>query len=195
MEFRIKRVYAGDEPTRCYHLYNQQEKLILVADHDTPWLPEDSHHQVRFARADGELVASLDLPWQADKHKSGMSFTRHAIILDHAVYAIISVYWDKEINDKRPYLVIEVEGHRWFAKCCHPDGYDYAIYENVPTNLTVVDELLEEELPPLVGYLNTVVGGREFDLALPGKILQKTAVIALAILFLLDRQTNQSDGM
>lgn len=191
MEFRIKRVFVEGEPTRCYHLYNQQEKLILVADHNTPWLPEDSHHQVRFARADGELVASLDLPWQADEHKRGMTFTRHAIILDHAVYAILTMYWDSEAPDKRPYLVIEVEDHHWFVKCCHPDGHDYAIYEDVPTNLTIVDELLEEELPPVVGFLNAEENGREFDLSLPGNVIQKTAVIALALLFLLDRRQKE----
>ncbi len=194
MEFQIKRVFVEDEPTRCYHLYNQQEKLILVADHDTPWLPDNSHHQVRFARADGELVASLDLPWQADEANNGMMFTRHAIILNHAVYAIITVYWASDEMGRRPYLIIEVEDHRWFAMCRRPELFDFAIYDEVPANLTIVDELLEEELPPAVGFLRAAADGRQFDLSLPGNILQKTAVIALSILFLLDRPPQKTAG-
>jgi hypothetical protein len=92
--------------------------------------------QVRLARPDGRLLATIELPL-AD---SSAGTTDYAIIHDYAVYAILSVH-SRATEDGAPavpYFTLEVEGERWMALPEAQLEGCYALYDEVPRGLSSV---------------------------------------------------------
>ena len=121
VSYRVRRLPADDEPTRRYHLYDRADQLLLVADQGSAWLPADQPPQVRFARPDGERVASMDLPRHDERRPDKKQ--NYAVIYEHAVYALITAT-ETHNGSTGPLspgpgpftqLMIEVEGNRWPA--------------------------------------------------------------------------------
>ena len=175
---------------RRYHLYDEKEHLLLVADHGSPWLPKEPCKHVRFAKPDGQPVASLDLPWRDNENKD-QKHTRYAIIYDYAVYAIINEYGRSLDGDPLPlpYYLMEVEGVRWLV-CggCEQDLF-LGFYDAIPAGLSVFTEPHDAALPAACGQLQPVNGRYDFQIALPLQTFAQAALLSLALVFLVDRYT------
>lgn len=180
MKFAIKRLPSHDAARR-YHLYDDASQLVLVADHGSPWLPNEPFRHVRFALPNGHPIASLDLPWASEPTRSEDA-TSYAVIFDHAVYAIINAY----VGDPRPfpYHIAEVEGHRWVVI---PHETSHHIYAGVPSGLSYCDDPQELDLPERIGTITAVDNPIAVELDPPPEdALHETALFALALAFLLD---------
>ncbi len=188
IHFGVKRLPIVENGRR-YHLYDTQDQLILVADHGSPWLPQDPKRHVRFARPDGHPVASLDLPSPPTGDESPAHSVSYAIIFDHAVYAILNEY-DRSLDNKAldlPYFVLEAEGKRWLAcGSCNADPF-FALYDQVPAGLSVYTEPQTEELPDPVGLLEQDSNAFDLWISLPNGRFRQGALLSLALVFLIDR--------
>lgn len=187
MNFGIKRLPAMGYGRR-YHLYDKEEQLLLVADHGSPWLPKDPCKHVRFAKPDGQPVASLDLPWQ-EKENKAQKHTSYAIIHDFAVYAIINEYGRSLDGDplSLPYYLMEVEGVRWLV-CggCEQDLF-LGLYDQIPAGLAVYTEPRDAALPEAQGGLQPANDLYDYQLVLPTDSFSQAALLSLALVFLVDR--------
>ena len=125
ISYRVRRLHAPGEMARRYHLFDRADQLLLVADEGSAWLPADQPPHVRFARPDGERVASMDLPRPTDRRPEKQH--NYAVIYEHAVYALITAPARPPSGATGPLtsssgivwpftrLMIEVEGHRWLG--------------------------------------------------------------------------------
>lgn len=191
MNFGVKRLPAEDKGRR-YHLYDEHDQLILVADHGSPWIPEEPTRHVVFARPNGDPIATLDLPERNGDGKRQKG-TSYAVIHEHAVYAIINEHGPengrKAKPNELPYYTVEVEGMRWLA-LPHTDPHTlFALYEEVPSGVDVYGEQVAEELPPPVAAVHPVADGYDFVVEMPEERLQQSALLLLALIFLVDRFT------
>ena len=165
----------------AYHLYNAEDRIALVADHGSPWLPKEPFRHVRFARPDGHPVASLDLPWVSER-RGRQEVTSYAVIFDHAVYAIINAHVAG--SQPFPFHIAEVEGHRWLVM---PDGQSQHIYAGVPAGLAYCEDPQELDLPDVIGTVSVLANTVSVELNLPpDDALHEAALFALTLAFLLD---------
>lgn len=194
ISYRIRRLPAGDELGRRYHLFDRDDHLLLVADHGSAWLPAGDVAQVRFARPGGEQVASMDLPiptgGRSDKKQN------YAIIYEHAVYALLTAMdlssgtgsLAQAVPGKFDRLVVEVEGYKWLGLCWAGDeeGRLLALYDTVTTGLSSSVDPESADLPEPTGLLEVGTGDYDFDLTLPVGRLAHGPLLGLALAYLVD---------
>ncbi len=186
MDFRIKRLHDEQDSGRRYHLFDGKGKLRLVADYASPWIPADEQNRVRFARSGGRLVASLDLPDGKGLVRNGRIHTSHALILDHAVYAILNQY-QAEAGDSPPFFTIEADGVTWLAWGESDSDVLLTLYKEVPANLMIVSDALESAPIDPVGAVSRSAGDCDFVVTLPVNPLHHADLISLALVFLFDQ--------
>lgn len=185
MDFGIVRLSAEQGSGRRYHLFDGKGKLRLVADYASPWLPTDDGNRVRFAKPGGQVVASLDLPEDEGVVRNGRIHTSYALILDHAVYAILNKY-EEENSDKPPFFTIEADGMTWLA-WNQPNADTWLdLYNEIPTNLMVVNDPIESAQITPVGALKPADGKYNLAVTLPVNPFHHADVIILALIFLFD---------
>lgn len=196
VSFRIRRLPDSDEHGRRYHLFDRADQLLLVADQGSPWLPAGDGAQVRFARPDGERVASMDLPSLAG-HKPDKKLN-YAIIYEHAVYALLtamdlssgtgSLAQAAAAPGKFDRLVIEVEGHKWLGLCWTggEEGPLIVLYDAGATGLSASIDPESADLPEPIGLLEVGTGEYDFDLTLPAGRLSQSPLLGLALVYLVD---------
>jgi hypothetical protein len=183
-----------DEQARRYHLFDRADQLLLVADGGSPWLPQSDPPQVRFARPDGERVASMDLP-RPDERRADKK-QNYAVIFEHAVYALITAmdlssitgalaatparYFDR--------LVIEVEGNKWLALRWTglEEGPLLVLYDAAASGLSPQLDAESADLPEPIGLVEVGAGDYDFDLTLPSGRLAQGPLLALAVAYLVD---------
>lgn len=185
MDFAIRRLSAERDSGRRYHLFDGKGQLRLVADYASPWLPADEQNRVRFARSGGQLVASLDLPEERGRVRNGRSHTSYALILDHAVYAILNKY-QEEHSDKPPFFTIEADDLTWLA---WPDPQAQSLltfYSDVPAGLMLVNDPQDLAGRDPAGIVDQAAGEYDFRVTLPVNPLHHVDLILLALVFLAD---------
>ncbi len=200
ISYRVRRLHAADEPTRRYHLFDRADQLLLVADQASPWLPADTPPHVRFARPDGERMASMDLPRAGDRRPEKQQ--NYAIIYEHAVYALITApVRPSSVGAAGPLpphgqamvwpfgrLMIEVEGHRWLAlRWREPMGPLLVIYDAAAAGLSLTVDRDSADLPEPIGLLEAGAGDYDFELTLPAGRLEHGPLLGLALVFLVDQ--------
>lgn len=198
VSYRIRRLHAPGEPPGRYHLFDRADQLLLVADLASPWLPADEPPQVRFARPDGERVASMDLPRTTDRRPEKQQ--NYAIIYEHAVYGLITAPIRPPSGDTTPLtppgsavvwpftrLMIEVEGQRWLAlRWREGDGPLLVLYDAAAAGLSLTVDRDSADLPEPIGLLEVGAGDYDFDLTLPAGQLRQGPLLGLALAFLAD---------
>lgn len=188
MDYGIKRVRTDWPTARCYHVYDNRNRLILVADHGTPWLQPDPQQQVRFALPSGEPQASMDLTWMAKRSRNGRQHIAYAIILDHAVFAIINKYWEEAADTGvLPYYVLEIADTLWLALAKPGADRHFAFYDEVPSDLMIYEQPQQSELPQPIGHIYHGLGHYAYNVAMPVQQLRHPALVALAMAFLIDQ--------
>lgn len=194
--YRVRRLPAADDDARRYHLFDREERLLLVADQGSPWLPPDKPPQVRFSRPTGERVASMDLPLP-DEHRRDQK-QNYAIIHQHAVYALLTMMPPvADAHDTGPLslwatlpfsqLVIEVEGNRWLA-LPWPEGEGplLTIYDAGESGLANQIDPASADLPEPIGLIEAGLGDYTFELTLPTGRLEHEPLLGLALVYLVD---------
>ncbi|HOU41053.1 MAG TPA: hypothetical protein PK829_07275 [Promineifilum sp.] len=198
ISYRVRRLHAPGEAARRYHLFDRADQLLLVADQGSAWLPNDGTPQVRFARPDGERVATMDLPRPADRRPEKQH--NYAIIYEHAVYALITAPIRPPSGAAAPLsaagsivwpftrLLIEVEGHRWLA-LRWPEGAGplLVLYDAGNDGVSLSADPESSDLPEPLGLLEVGTGDYDFDLTLPAGRLEQGPLLALALVYLLDQ--------
>ena len=190
-------MHAAGEMARRYHLFDRADQLLLVADQGSAWLPADQPPGVRFARADGERVASMDLPRPTDRRPERQH--NYAIIHEHAVYALITTPVRPPSGATGPLtsssgivwpfmrLMLEVEGHRWLGLRWREEaGPLLVLYDAAAAGLSLAVERDSSDLPEPLGLLEVGAGDYDFDLTLPAGRLEQGALVGLALVFLID---------
>jgi len=190
-------LHAPGEMARRYHLFDRADQLLLVADQGSAWLPADQPPGVRFARADGERVASMDLPRPTDRRPERQH--NYAIIHEHAVYALITTPVRPPSGATGPLtsssgivwpfmrLMLEVEGHRWLGLRWREEaGPLLVLYDAAAAGLSLAVERDSSDLPEPLGLLEVGAGDYDFDLTLPAGRLEQGALVGLALVFLID---------
>ena len=163
---------------------------MLVMDHGSPWLPADSENRVHFSRSGGQKVATLDLPEGGGVSKNGRIHTSYALIIDHAVYAIFNQHQD-EAGDKPPYFVIEADGLTWLAWPPQQENVLVNLYDEVPASLAVIGDPSELDLVEVSGQIRQADGAYHFTITLPDQQFRHAALIALALIFLIESQNKK----
>ncbi|MDT8307059.1 MAG: hypothetical protein RRC07_14100 [Anaerolineae bacterium] len=184
MDLTVKRLQAGAGSAPNYHLLDAQGNVLLVADQSIA-ANLDERRQVRLARPDGRLLATIDLPLASSKTESA----DYAIIHDYAVYAILSVHppEGEERQPAGPYFTLEVEGERWAALPDPTLAHCYALYDEVPRGLTPYGSLADLDLPPAIGRICRLDADVAFTATLDVARLQQPDLIILALAYLIDR--------
>jgi len=196
VSYRIRRLPAGDESGRRYHLFDRDDRLLLVADQGSAWIPPGDVAQVCFARPGGEQVASMDLPATAGNRPDSKK-QNYAIIYEHAVYALLTAMdlssgtgslAQTSAPGKFDRLVIEVEGYKWLGLCWTDDdnGRLLVLYDMGTTGLSSSVDPESADLPEPIGLLEVSTGDYDFDLTLPGGRLAQGPLLGLALVYLVD---------
>jgi hypothetical protein len=194
VSYRIRRLAVEGETARRYHLFDRNDQLLLVADQGSAWLPSGDPPQVRFARPDGERVASMDLP-RLGPHPDKK--TNYAVIYEHAVYALLTAVEEKRTGDTgplpppgvRPFnqLIIEVEGNKWLGlRWSGDEGPLMILYDAGAAGLSTNIDPDSADLPEPIGLLEVGAGDYDFDLTLPGGRLAQAPLLGLALVYLVD---------
>lgn len=199
VSYRVRRLHAADEAARRYHLFDRADQLLLVADQGSAWLPPDEPQQVRFARPDGERVASMDLP-RPDERRADRK-QNYAIIYEHAVYALMTAMdlssGTGSLTAPPPSrafdrLVIEVEGSKWLGlRWSEDDGPLLVLYDAAASGLSAAVDPESADLPEPIGLLEVGAGEYDFDLTLPAGRLAQGPLLGLALVFLVDGAPSQ----
>jgi hypothetical protein len=187
VDFNVKRLDTNEALIQRYHLYDSQNKLTLVADYGSPWLPKNLRQRVRFARPDGGFVAALDLSAAMRAKNRGRHIT-YAIIINHAVYAIVNEHRPLPGNKDAPplsHFVLEMEGMAWAA--LPQDPALFVLYDASPTSKSPAAQSPAAQSREPIGCILPTSGAYDFTVTLPAESLKKAALMALAITFLIDR--------
>ena len=186
----IKRLHLGQADGYSYHLYDEAQQLVCVADYGAPWSPVA---QVRFARPGGEPMATLDLSQPSTTVANGRQRQSYAIIHDYAVYALVTRYHDPVPTGLDPvcpdYFVLDVDGMSWLALAQPTADPFLTLYDQIPADLEVCAEPLTADLPPPIGHLRQGHGPDDLLAVLPERPLQQPLLIALTLAFLADHAT------
>ena len=197
ISYRVRRLHAPGDAARRYHLFDRADQLLLVADQGSAWLPADQPPQVRFARPDGERVASMDLPRPTDRRPEKQH--NYAVIYEHAVYALITAPARPPSGATGPLtsssgivwpftrLMIEVEGHRWLGLRWREEAGPLLVLYDAAAGLSLAVERDSSDLPEPLGLLEVGAGDYDFDLTLPAGRLEQGPLLGLALVFLVDQ--------
>lgn len=196
MDFGVKRI-SSDGASRRYHLYNNQERLVMVADQGSPWLSANFPHRVQFSQPDGQVIATLDLPRVGRKEGGkGAQHVDYVVILNYAVYAIINEYrWTAVKGEKRqpPYYILEVDQKLWLAQ---PQGSDslFLLYDEVPPKFAAHETLAVPDLLEANGRIQLLTpdtaeytSAYHFIVELSPDQMEHAGLVVLALIFLIDR--------
>ncbi len=187
MDFGIRRLPPFEEDHR-YHLFDDQGQLILVADYGSPWLPVDSLQQVRFARPDGNLIATLDLPHSRQIDGRPERVTSYAIIFDYAVYAIINrINSSIDVLEKnRRYFTLEVEGQTWLILPKGDESGTYELYNRLSPGFSRHIEPETTNLLDPAAIIQEQVEDFNYIATIPIRELKQRELVVLALVFLID---------
>lgn len=187
MNFVIKPLHTINDTMRLYHLFDDDDSLVMVADYGSPWSSSEANQQVRFAWPNGTSLAILDLQSANHKQSGNKQHTDFALVMGYAVYSMISHYHSSITSDGLPehYFVIKMEEMEWLAL---PEGDDLLIYGTVPFSFVsrchVPDVAI---LPDVIGRLTAVSPtSPDKTISLPFGSISHTPLIALALSFLLE---------
>ena len=194
MRFGIRRLDAGGDNGRRYHLFDEDGRVELVADYGSRWLAAEPDHHVRFARSSGDVVASMRLPRPLLPGHNRQRSVSYAVILNHAVYAIINAY-NTSTKTKAAlvtHFTIEVEGRQWLVlEQTQGDPY-FCLYDEASADLAIYDELLAAPLPEPIGQIYQSAGEYDFMAEMEGQ-LPHASLVLLALIFLIDPLLDTGD--
>ena len=185
IHFDVRRLPIVDSDRR-YHLSDDQEQLLLVADYKSPWLANDPAAYVRLARPDGELVATLDLTNARPSSNQPARGGSYALIYDYAVYAIITRMVLEDAQ--QPLYLIEAEGERWLALAQDEEPLRYALYDRAPARLDSRRAPETSQLAEPVGSVRRDSASHDYTVELPGENLRRPKIVSLALVFLIDNE-------
>ncbi|MCB8945533.1 MAG: hypothetical protein H6658_17425 [Ardenticatenaceae bacterium] len=175
--------------SRVYHLFDRDGSLKVVADFASPWLSsENSERYVRFADSSGKTIAQMDLATTAVKSLGGRQNKDYAIVLNHAVYAILSQYHWHDNDGDRIYFVLRVGENMWLALKEESNEPYFTIYDDVPASLISRSaEPMFSNLPEPIGEINW--GSQQYDYTITWKEerIERMALLVMALVFLVDR--------
>lgn len=181
MDYRILRLSPFGE-SRQFHLFDRDDRLRLVADHNSPWLSGLPGSHVRFGLPSGDQTAIMDLK-APERIKNGRQHTAYAVVKNHAVFAILNKH---VIPGRPPYYVIEVGELLWLALPNTDEPKHYSLYNEVPSDLMVYDEPTQSDLPDPIGSVYHGIGDYDYQIAMPPHQPQNPSLIALSLAFLID---------
>jgi len=203
MDYAVKRLNPGQGELPNYHLLDPHGAVLMVADQSVAPRP-DERRQVRLARPDGRLLATIDLPEAGAL--SADNEADYAIVHDYAVYAILSVHRRpagdeagkdtekstvRSVKENGHYLTLEVEGEKWLV-LHHPElAHCFAIYDEIPAGLHTYDTITELDLAPSIGRICHTEDEYAFTANLDPYRLQQTGLVVLSLAYLLDRMTDR----
>lgn len=170
MTYKVKRLERGDGIPAGYHLFDQSETLLFVAD---PGLAQEAK-AMRFARPDGTLCAMMNVPKLAD--------VEYALIQDFAVYAM----FNRLARPEGMCLIFEVASERWLIR---PEAEGYVVYDGVPAGYP--DFLSPEDVvfPDACGHIvmNGIVD-YHFSVSFERHYWWQVGLVMLAVITLLDEE-------
>lgn len=189
MKFSAKRLFVHELDMVGFHLFDADGALVMVAEHGTPWQPEQEKHLLRFAYPNGQVVATMDLSGVPVAGKFGYVRTSFAVIYDMAVYAMISEFRPEDTaaaDDTLPHYEIEVDGMAWVMAGQTSGNPLFALFEKSGSDPVVHASLLTDGLVPAIGTISAL-DGETFAIDLPDNVLRQPAVVALSLLYLTQR--------
>ena len=190
IDFGVKQLHKDDEDgSRVYHLFDHAGSLKIVADYASPWLSaEHSDRYVRFASSSGKTIAQMDLAATAIKLIGGRQSKGYAIVLDHAVYAILSEYHVQDDEEERVYFVLHVGDSLWLILKEETEQPYFTIYNEVPANLTSRSrEPMFSDLPESIGELSQDLNQYDYIVSWQEEGIKRLGILVLALVFLIDR--------
>jgi hypothetical protein len=189
LAYVVRRTSNEEDGPTLYHLFDASADLLFVAQPGQPdprdAAPTSRHIYIR--RPNGDIVASLDLPWGDAARREGPP--QYALIHDDAVYALLT--GAGPVSADKPFRLcsVEVEGKRWVGlRPTAGEGPLLSLYEDVQSDLSIYGDLEPDDLPDPVAV---VEGGEVADTfhvhVAQGKLIQP-GLMALALVLLVDRQ-------
>lgn len=189
MHFAVKRLPSPEGGSPNYHLHDREGTLLMVADQTVaPNL--DERRQVRLARPDGRLLATIDLPEAEPGVPGQVVEADYAIIHEYAVYAILKVHRREAADSPAAalYVTLEVEGEKWLVLPDPELDLCYALYDDIPAGLHTYDAISELDLPLCIGRICLTNGDQyAFTVELAPYRLDETGLVVLALAVLIDR--------
>lgn len=187
MDFAVRRLTPGTDSVPNYHLLDPDGNVLIVADQSAA-ADLDERRQVRLARPDGRLLATIELPL-IENSNGAEGAADYAIIHEYAVYAIFSVHRRPPAengNQLATYFTLEVEGERWMVLPDPAMDHCYAIYDQVPKGLFGYETHGDLDLPPSIGHLCAVEDEWAYTVSLDPERLRETGLLVLALAYLVD---------
>lgn len=191
MNYTIKRLTTDKAALASYHLFSESGNLLLVADAVTR--SDNQPPQVRFARPDGTLLATMNLPARDAEDRPD-----YAIIQDFAVYAIITM---RQRPGAAPdtafhtFFTLEAEGGNWLVLPRQEPAGSFSIHGQMPEGLHTYKNLVESDLPEPIGHIYRAgEGARDFVIELTTRRWRQTSLVVLALVYLLDHLQVKEDG-
>ncbi|MCL4867560.1 MAG: hypothetical protein KJ063_01210 [Anaerolineae bacterium] len=189
--YTVARINHTPESAQ-YHLLDHRDKVLLVADYGSPWVPS---HQLRLARPDGKPIAALTLPRPTFSRlrRQTPTLASYALVIENSVYAVINKLQPAAANQSDvPYFIIEVESQKWLALDEPEQKGRFALYSGVPPRLAFTP-LRQLPLPATIGLITPLEPPQDeaetayaFTITLEPGRLRHVNLILLALLFLLD---------
>lgn len=188
MNFIVKRLSTPDATTRIFHLFDEKERLLLVAELGSPWSSGALEDEVRFSKPDGALLAKLTSSSAKPTNKNGYWHTDYALIVDFAVHAIFNAYHHD--GTKGSYYILEVGESRWLALVGENGRVHF--FDSVPSDFPIKkgttqgDNFTDLVLSDAVGTM-TQLDETHMQIELPVGRLSYLSLIALAWVAVFDR--------
>jgi hypothetical protein len=191
VDFGIKRLRTEQkDASRVYHLFDRDDTLKLVADYGSPWLSsQDGGRTVRFAESSGKTIAQMDLAAATTKTVGSHQSKDYAIVLNHAVYAILSEYQLQDKADaRRRYFVIHVADSIWLALQEAGTQPYFTLYNEVPASLTSRSlKPMLSDLPEPVGEIDRELHQYDYAVTWQADGIEHVELLVMALIFLIDR--------
>jgi hypothetical protein len=119
---------------------------------------------------------------------NGRQSTDYAIVMNHAVYAILSEYHSHEEAAERIYFVLRVADSAWLALQEDTNEPYFTLYDEVPASLTSRSmEPTYSDLPDPIGEINRRVHQYDYTVSWQSEIIKHLDLLIMALVFLIDR--------
>ena len=189
-DFGIKQLPMDEETgSRVYHLFSRDGSLRMVADFASPWLTsENPDRYVRFADSAGKTVAQMDLAITATKSFGNRQSRDYAIVLNHAVYAILSEYRWQSKKESKIYFLLRVADSMWLILKGEGRESYFTIYNEVPPSL--ISRSAEpnfSDLPEPTGEIGRDSDQYDYVASWRQEGIRRIGLVVLALVFLIDR--------